>query len=121
MPSRFGLGSMTNASARFEALLRVIARLCCMKPIAVAFQVVGSAVRRSESGAGHLSAPKWDSVETWNSGGGGGDADAFAVRSLSRLPPAPRWRRSYDVNDGNGRTNAASVCERTRPTTRGQS
>src|SRR5882762_136117 len=30
MPSRLGLGNSTKASARFEALLRVIVRLCCM-------------------------------------------------------------------------------------------
>src|SRR5260370_25705295 len=30
MPSRFALGNNTNAIARFEALLRVMARLSCM-------------------------------------------------------------------------------------------
>src|SRR5258708_37902475 len=31
MPSRLALGNRTKAIARFEALLRVIARLCCMR------------------------------------------------------------------------------------------
>src|ERR1041385_1888929 len=138
MPSRFGLGSMTNASARLEALLRVIARLCSMAVIGfghhgdwmrgwtaqatgVASQFVvatGEVVHPGEPEAGHPSAPTWDSADT-----GGFDCVVVGVGGVGVRFPFHRWLPSgcSGVNvrtsccDVNVRTNAACACERTPP------
>src|SRR5208283_3638037 len=87
MPSRLALGNNTNASARFDALFRVIARLSCM-----------IRARRQAGFPGGWGVTRRFRRES-DCGGGGGGASAVVVgvspaqrrrlRSVAPLEPRP--------------------------------
>ena len=52
MASRLGRGRRTKASARLDALLRVMARLCCITAVAAGRRFVGFAEGRQAAGLG---------------------------------------------------------------------
>src|SRR5579863_9725074 len=84
MASLLGFGNRTKASARLDALLRVIARLCCIRTL-----IRAARFRDRQPGAPHCSGESPD----WPRNNRADDAGFCDALFSGRIWPRQSWRR----------------------------